>query len=219
VIARVRRSKEKARSSYDRISRYYDLLAYRSEKRPRNAGLGQLAAGEGERVLEIGFGTGHGVVALARSVGESGRVCGIDISKAMCDIARERAGRAGLSERVELRRGDGASLPFEADLFDAVFMSFTLELFDTPEIPTVLHECRRVLRGGGRICVVGMSKGGKAGPMVRLYEWAHRNFPDRVDCRPIFVREALEDAGFRIVDAAAMSMWWLPVEVVLGRKA
>ena len=218
-ISRVKRSKQKASVIYDRISRYYDLLAERSEKRPRNVGIEKLAVGEGERVLEIGFGTGHGILSLARSVGESGKVCGIDISEAMCGIARERARGAGLSGIVELGCGDGASLTFEGDSFDAAFMSFTLELFDTPEIATVLRECRRVLRRGGRICVVGMSKEVKTGPVVKLYEWAHRNFSDYVDCRPIFVGKALEGAGFEIADATSMSMWGLPVEIVLGRKA
>lgn len=217
-IARVKRPKWKTRSSYDRIAKYYDLLADRSEARPRNAGLAKLAAKEGERVLEIGFGTGHGILALARSVGDSGRVCGIDISDAMLHITRGRVAGAGLSERVELRCGDAASLPFEADFFGAVFMSFTLELFDTPEIPTVLHEGRRVLRGGGRICVIGLSKEGEAGPAVKLYEWAHRNFPDHVDCRPIFVRHALDASGFQILDVTLTSIWGLPVEIVLGRK-
>ena len=166
-ISRVIRSKQQAKASYDKISRWYDVLAECSERKPRNAGLQKLDAEEGETALEIGFGTGHGILALAQSVGNSGKVYGIDISEGMCNIAQSRVKGVGLSERVELKCSDAAKLPFEANFFDAVFMSFTLELFDTPEIPIVLHECQRVLRCGGRICVVALSK--KRQTSVRLY--------------------------------------------------
>jgi demethylmenaquinone methyltransferase/2-methoxy-6-polyprenyl-1,4-benzoquinol methylase len=218
-ISRVKRSKAEAKASYDTMSRWYDVWAGSSEKQFVDAGLQKLCAQEGERVLEIGFGTGHGILALAQSVGDSGKVYGIDISEGMFDITQARVSRAGLSKRVELECGDAASLPFAGSSFDAVFMSFTLELFDTPEIPTVLHECQRVLRDSGRVCVVAMSKKGKAGLLMRIYEWAHRRFPRWVDCRPIFAQEALEDAGFQALDVTQGSMWGLPVEVVLAKKA
>lgn len=200
------------------MSKWYDLLASPSERKYRAAGLQKLCAREGESVLEIGSGTGNDILTLAQSVGKTGKVCGIDISEGMCDIARSRIEKAGLSGRVRLDCGDAGKLPYNDNSFDAVYMSFTLELFDTPEIPVVLHECRRVLRTGGRICVVAMSKKEKTGVMVKLYEWSHVQFPNYVDCRPIFVQNTLENAGFQILDATEMSMWGLPVEIVVAKK-
>jgi ubiquinone/menaquinone biosynthesis C-methylase UbiE len=218
-IARVSRSKSEARTSYNKLSRWYDVLAEQSEKRFRDVGLRKLKPIEGEHLLEIGFGTGHGLLALAQAVGNSGKAYGLDLSEGMLKITRARVEKAGLSQRVTLIWGDGANLPFQANYFDAIFMSFTLELFDTPEIPLVLHACQRVLRPDGRICVVAMSKRRNANLATRLYEWSHRQFPKYVDCRPIFVRQSLAESGFQIVEAIEMSMWRLPVAVVLAKKA
>ena len=217
-ISRVTRPKQEAKASYDRMSRWYDILSGRFESKYREAGLRKLGAGEGEKILEVGFGTGHCILALARTVGDKGKVYGIDISEGMCNISLSRMEKSGLTERVELHCGDATQLPFKANCFDAVFMSFALELFDTSEIPIVLDGFRRVLRSDGRICVVAMSKKAKDGIMVKLYEWFHRRFPSFVDCRPIFVQKALEGTGFRIQDASEMPMWGLPVEIVLARK-
>jgi len=74
-----------------------------------------------------------------------------------------------------------------------------------------------VLRPGGRIGVVAITKEGKEGFAVEAYEWTHQHFPNLLDCRPIFVRRALEDAGFSIRNATIANMW-VPVEVVVGAK-
>ncbi len=216
-ISRVTRSKEEAKASYDKISKWYDVLAYTDRKYGYH-GLKKLCVKEGEVVLEIGFGTGHAIQTLARTTGNSGKVYGIDISQRMYDIVQARIKRVGLSERVNLQCGDAAKLPFKTNFFDAVFMSFTLELFDTPEIPTVLHECKRVLRSGGRICIVALICKKKK-ISVRLYEWFHRKFPKFVDCRPIFVKKELEDVNFQILNIEEMSMWGLPIGIVLAKKA
>jgi ubiquinone/menaquinone biosynthesis C-methylase UbiE len=210
-------TRAQTRAFYNKISGAYDLLADRSEAPVRRAGLDLLKARAGEQVLEIGFGTGHSLVRLAGAVGPRGRVFGLDLSDKMVALAKAAVEAAGLGDRVQLRCGDAARLPYAGGGMDAVFMSFTLELFDTPEIPEVLSECRRVLRPGGRIVVVGMSKEGRHDPLIAVFEWAHRHFPNFLDCRPIFVEEALEASGFRIAKSLRKRMW-IPVEIVLGTK-
>lgn len=204
-----------ARRNYDRMSHYYDLFAA-SEEHFTEIGLRMLNVQAGEKVLEIGFGTGLGLVSLARATGKSGKVYGIDISAGMLRVARARLARAGLEERPELHLGDALHLPFATGFFDALFISFTLELFDTPEIPLVLNECKQVLRAGGRLGIVALAK--RDSPIVRLYEWLHFRFPAFLDCRPIRAWELARSVGFELAEATQKAMWGLPIEIVIARK-
>jgi len=215
-MTRVPRSKEAARASYNRLSQWYDRIAGGSERRFREMGLDLLKASAGETVLEVGCGTGHSLLALSRQVGPAGRVYGLDLSEGMLTQARSRLDKNRMGPWATLQCGDAVHLPFPAESFDALFMSFTLELFDTPELPMVLEECQRVLKQDGRLSVVALAKKNKLA--VSLYEWCHRRLPDYVDCRPIYVRELLTGAGFHMVEAIELVMWGLPVDVIMACK-
>lgn len=224
-IVRVRRPRREAGLTYDRLSGWYDRLAEPGERPARQAGLRDLDVRQGESVLEIGFGTGAALVPLARAVGPTGRVLGIELSRGKLaaarrrvdEAARRRVDEAGLTARTFLQLGDAVDLPYECDAFDAILLSFTLELFDTPDIPRVLDECRRVLRSGGRIAVVALSR--QPGVMTRPYEWGHALLPRYLDCRPIRAGEALESAGLAVHSRRLLKTWGLSVEVVVGVKA
>lgn len=205
------------RAFYDRISRSYDLLAEASEHQSRERGLELLDVRPGERVLEIGFGTGHGLVSLAEAVGPEGTVVGIDVSEGMREVARERLEESGLAERARsLDLGDARDLPYDDASFDAVFLSFTLELFEEGDLERVLGECRRVLAPGGRLGVVSLEHEESTSLLVDLYKWLHRHFPHIADCRPIPVIDLVAASGFRIERRVGMSIWSLPVAAVVA---
>ena len=200
------------------MSRSYDLFAGAFEKRLRNKALARLSIASGEVVLEIGFGTGHCLEQIAEAVGEAGRVCGVDLSPGMLEVSQRRLDRAGMSDRVSLSCGDATDLPYADAAFDAAFMSFTLELFDTPEIPIVLGEIKRVLKPDGRLGVVSLSREDGASLMLRLYEWMHQRMPQYIDCRPIYVEQAIKEAGFHVVHSEKEKLWGLPAKIVVGVK-
>jgi demethylmenaquinone methyltransferase/2-methoxy-6-polyprenyl-1,4-benzoquinol methylase len=217
-ISPVTRSKAQAKASYDRLSRFYDLFAGGFEQEARNRGLQRLQIQSGETVLEIGFETGHGLQWMAAAVGEEGRVHGIDLSSGMLAASRRRLAKAGLGQRATLLCGDASRLPYPDNYFDAVFSSFTLELFDTPEIPQVLAEIRRVLKPNGRVGMISMSKAHGASFLLKLYEWFHRKFPAYADCRPIYVERSIREAAFEIQSGERINLWGLPGEIVIGVK-
>lgn len=209
-----RKQAQRARRNYNRLSRFYDLFTA-AEAGLTRTGVGLLAPGPAESVLEIGFGTGRALVELARLVGPHGRVAGIDVSDRMCRVASRRLKRAGLLDRVRLVRGDAASLPFSGGSFEAVFASFVLELFSDMELRAVLTECCRVLTPDGRLGIVCLSLDRDTIPAL-LYDRLHRLLPFYVDCRRIPLEAALAAAGLRVAKRLSRSAWGLPVEVALA---
>ena len=217
-ISRVSRPKSVAKKSYDRMSSMYEWLAGSSEEPFMRIGLGLLDVQPGEKVLEIGSGTGKALIELCQLVGEHGLVYGLDLSTGMLKVAHNNLIKANFATHTALLCADGMRLPLASSTFSAIFMSFTLELFDTPEIPAVLGECGRLLITGGRLGVVAMQKPDKVGWMIRLYEWFHEKLPNYVDCRPIYVGESIMSAGFNIEQQQVSSMWGLPVKLLMAKK-
>jgi len=200
------------------MSHIYDYISGPFERKYAFRALDLLAVRESETILEIGFGTGHCLRKIATAVGDTGKAYGVDISQGMLQVTKTRLEKAQLLDRVELHCGDATSLPYESNVMDGTFMAFTLELFDTPEIPIVLEEVKRVLKTGGRVTVVAMSKKSGESFMVHLYEWVHNKWPEYADCRPIFLEKDLSDAGYIITSKETVKLFGLPVEIVAARN-
>jgi ubiquinone/menaquinone biosynthesis C-methylase UbiE len=214
----VPRSKEEAKWFYDHISRIYDYFTGGFERKYAKRAVELLCIEEGETILEIGFGTGHCLKQIAEMVGETGKVYGIDISSGMLEVTMKRLTKAKLKDRVELCCGDAINLPYGENAFDAVFMSFALELFDTPEIPMLLGEVKRVLSPTGKAAFVSMSKENWESLLLEYYEWTHKRWPKYFDCRPIYLEHSLRNADYKIIMKEKLNLFWLPVEIVIAMK-
>ncbi|PWH15610.1 MAG: hypothetical protein DDG59_11225 [Anaerolineae bacterium] len=79
-LNRISAPRQGVRRNYDRLSRWYDLITASTEERYRRQGLRVLDPQEGEMILEVGFGTGNALVAIAQAVGNSGKAVGVDLS-------------------------------------------------------------------------------------------------------------------------------------------
>ncbi len=213
------RVKGDIKATYAKLSKVYATLEGRFEKKLRERGLELLDVQEGEAVLEIGFGTGYSLVEIARCVGGTGKAYGIDITPEMVELAKKRLEKEGLTERVELCEGDAGEMRYENRRFDAVYMAAALELFDTPDIPRVLAEIKRILRPTGRLGVISMPKEGHENSItLRFYEWIHRAFPRYASCRPIYVEDSVSGAGFEIIKAEEMMLGGLfPMKIVIAK--
>jgi len=103
----------------------------------------------GERILDLGCGTGIVARQVASRVGATGRVTGIDVSPNMLAVARVAADRDGLT--IEWREGNAEQLPFPDSSFDLVLSQFALMFVTNKRV--ALAEMRRVVTEDGRVLI------------------------------------------------------------------
>jgi ubiquinone/menaquinone biosynthesis C-methylase UbiE len=121
------------------------------EVEARSAYLDLLGVTAGERVLDVGCGSGVVTREIAKRVGPGGSVVGLDASPALLAVARELAKEAGLGDCVEFHEGSVLALPFPDGAFDAV-LAITV-LSHVPGGEGAIPELARVARRGGRVGV------------------------------------------------------------------
>ncbi|OGO52941.1 MAG: hypothetical protein A2148_06775 [Chloroflexi bacterium RBG_16_68_14] len=156
-------SARRQRDVYNRWWRWYDfstklaeLTRGFSDIAERRKAVGRLDLKPGQRVLEVGVGTGENLPLLAESVGATGRPVGLDISTAMLRRCRQKLDRDGV--RADLIEGEATNLPFADDEFDAVLNFGSFNGLDNRE--RALEEMMRVAKPGAKIVIAdeGMAK-------------------------------------------------------------
>ena len=136
---------------YDRISRAWDRSFVPATIQAREHMLRLARLKPGERVLDIGTGTGASAISAARKVGKKGLVLGIDLSRRMLAEAKNNATRFP-SSNVKFRLMDSTAVKLPEGSFDVIISSF-----GTPEGPyggpSLLRSWLRILTPGGRMCI------------------------------------------------------------------
>jgi ubiquinone/menaquinone biosynthesis C-methylase UbiE len=122
-----------------------------SEVAARDEYVRLLGVALGERVLDVGCGSGAVTRTLAQRVAPGGSAVGVDTSAALLKVARELADEAGFGDTIEFKQGDCRALPFPDASFDAVVAATTLS--HVPDAGRALTEMVRVTRPGGRVGV------------------------------------------------------------------
>ena len=165
----------------------------------------------GDKVLDVGCGSGRLTMAAQKWVGSEGETVGIDPSPEMIQVARQNAARRRLAVKFEL--GVVEALPFPDGSFDVVLNRLMLHHLPGDLMQRGLAEMRRVLKPGG-VCLVVDFEPPKSG-FLRMVVKNHMTPMAEVDVRRYV--PLLEEAGFTEVESGSTGSKWL--SFVRGRVA
>lgn len=158
----------------------------------------------GERVLDVGCGTGVLTRLAAQAVGSAGHVVGIDPAPRMIAVARENAAQTG--SQAEFKLAVIERLPFADNSFDVVLSSMMLHHLPPDLKRDGLAEVYRVLKPGGRLAAVDIDR--PAHPLWWPFAWPLLLMPGTVSNMRGEIPGYLRAAGFNPVQAKGRWLQW-----------
>lgn len=201
---------------YGAGARLYDVISF---ERPvyrvgRREGISLLALTPGDRVLDVGCGTGLNFRLLESAVGEAGSVIGVDASASMLQQAQERVRRHGW-DRVQTVCGDAAAIPpgplFTPGSFDAAIFTYSLSVID--DSASAWSWALSMVRPGGRVAVVDLDLPSDGWavlrPLARLACWSGGSH---------YQRDVWRWATRDLVDVTGSDPWGGHVRVRVGTR-
>lgn len=198
------------KQNYDRLSGFYDILSGRAESVIFQRAVDLLRLKMIDRLLDIGCGTGKGLIEFKKNYPGKTLCFGVDISLKMCRRASQK--------QLETINSNALGLPIKASVFDAAIYSFSIEIIPEELINLALDECFRILKPGGVVCIICMADMPSKNFISRLYLWAHKRIPGMIDCRPISILHFLNEKRFMIIHKEIQRLYGLPVEILMAEK-
>ncbi len=208
-------------SVFESIAHKYDLmndiLSFRRHKSWRKFTMKKMGVKPGDTAIDLCCGTCDWTISLARA-SEYGEIVGLDFSRNMLDVGSRKIKKLGLDKQIRLVQGNAMNLPFADNSFDFATIGFGLR--NVPDIVQVLKEMRRVVKPGGKVVCLELSKpvwqpfkaiyyfyfenilplvGKLVAKRYEQYKWLPESlvhFPDHLELVRLF-----ENAGLREVKA------------------
>jgi len=182
---------------YEKLAKVYDLVFGPTLHPGRVTALERMGIRPGDRVLEVGVGTGINTSMYPRNC----QVTGVDLSSSMLEKARERVAREGL-RNVRLLEMDAQNLTFADDTFDIVYAPYLVSV--VPDPVRVAQEMRRVCKPGGKIIILNHFR--SASPILSRLERAmspftvHIGFKSDLDLPAFLAQAGLEPVSIEKVN-------------------
>jgi phosphatidylethanolamine/phosphatidyl-N-methylethanolamine N-methyltransferase len=198
---------EAVKAAYRRYARIYDVIFGAVLQPGRRAVLEALELKPGDRVLEVGVGTGISLPLYPRNV----RITGIDVSREMLEKARARVARARLTNVDALLEMDAEAMAFPDASFDKVVAMYVVSV--VPQPAKLLEELHRVCRPHGEIFVVNHFQ--SENPILGTLERALAGFSSQIGFNPdLDLRELVPAA--QNGDVSRVAFFWRMVRLRNG---
>jgi demethylmenaquinone methyltransferase/2-methoxy-6-polyprenyl-1,4-benzoquinol methylase len=212
------KSKEEfVHSVFESIAPKYDfmnnILSFRRHKAWRKFTMKKMNVQPGQTAIDLCCGTCDWTISLAQASG-SGAMVGLDFSQNMLDYGAVKIKELGLDKQIKLIRGNAMSLPYEDNTFDFATIGFALR--NVPDLEQVIREMQRVVKPGGLVVSLELSKptwqpfksiyyfyfqrilpflGKLIAKRYEQYKWLPEslvNFPDHRQLAAIFAKKGLQ---------------------------
>jgi phosphatidylethanolamine/phosphatidyl-N-methylethanolamine N-methyltransferase len=189
-----------ARQAYRRYAGFYDALFGPILQPGRRAVIDALGCRPGERILEVGVGTGLSLPMYPAWV----TLTGVDVSREMLEKARQRVARRGLSNVEALLEMDAEHMTFADGAFDRVVAMYVVSVVQHPE--RVMAELRRVCRPGGEILVVNHVR--SENPLLGAVEKGLAPLSAKLGWHPDFELARILAAGGTLLEMSSVGLLW-----------
>ncbi len=205
-------------SVFENIAPKYDfmnnLTSFRFHKLWRKTTMKKIKIMAGQSAIDVCCGTADWTIDIAK-VSKNGNVVGLDFSQNMLDIGRKKVDKIHLDNQIELKYGNAMDIPYKDNQFDYATIGFALR--NVPDIEKTLSEMMRVIKPGGKVVSLELSKPNwvpfrnlyffyfyKILPLLgkifansyEQYSWlptSLTNFPDQKELAQIFNKVGLEE--------------------------
>lgn len=154
---------------YDRMN---NIISFNRHKAWRKFAMRKMAVSPGDSAIDLCCGTCDWTISLAEA-SKGGPIIGLDFSQAMLDVGRQKLKVAPYGDQITLVQGNAMELPYPDNSFDYATIGFGLR--NVPDLVQVLNEMRRVVKPGGMVVCLEVSK-----PTTQPFKGLYYFYFDRI---------------------------------------
>jgi ubiquinone/menaquinone biosynthesis C-methylase UbiE len=201
---------------YDTKAPIYDTWAYLTETVARERSLELAEISDGQSILEVAVGTGLAFHEIVKK-NPGGTNIGIDLSNGMLEKAKKRLSKLGTGN-YSLSMMSAYDLRVESESIDIIFNNYMFDLIPYADFESVLNEFYRVLKPGGKLILVNMTK--PQNFLSGIYQQIYKLSPRAMGgCRGVQMSSSLRQLGYELVTREYYQQFLFPSEVIIAKKS